>query len=351
MAPPLGIIEGYFGQPWSWEERTAVMRTLAPWGFSRFTYAPKADAKLRRDWRAQHDEVDAAALRDFADACRREGVSFGIGLSPFGLHEEMSADGRETIVRRTTDLLGLGAERIAILFDDMKGDIPDLAARQSRIAEWAGHAAGTAGVEICPSYYSEDPVLDRAFGRRPAGYEHALGRALPPDLGIYWTGPEVCSAEITPAHVRGVAQMFGRKPSLWDNYPVNDGPRMSRRLHLAGMSGRMGLANEIAAHDINPALQPYLSLLPCVTLAISYRDGADYDYRAATEEAAYALYPTALADDLMETRLPLQDGGLDFIDPERVTARFSRHDHPAAREIVRFAAGGYVQTAAEVQTQ
>ncbi|MEE4349688.1 MAG: beta-N-acetylglucosaminidase domain-containing protein [Pacificimonas sp.] len=348
---PLGIVEGYFGTPWSFADRTVVMETLADWGFSRFTYAPKADRTLRLDWRQAHDEDTARALIAFAARCREVGVSFGIGLSPYGLHQSMDADGRAALERRVRELTALGASRIAIFFDDMRGDIPDLAARQAEIASWASAALDGAPLDVCPSYYSDDPVLDRVFGARPEGYERALGEALDARHSIYWTGPEVCAAEITPAHAARVGEEFARKPVLWDNYPVNDGPRMSRRLHLAGISGRRGLAPHLDAHDLNPALQPHLSLLPCATLAICYRDGDDYDYRAATAEAAHALYPEALAKDILETRLPLQDGGIEFVDRAKVRARFEKHDHPAAREMIRFANGAYQQTADDIETQ
>ena len=34
MKTPLGIIEGFFGQPWSWEARTRLVSLLAPHGYS-----------------------------------------------------------------------------------------------------------------------------------------------------------------------------------------------------------------------------------------------------------------------------------------------------------------------------
>lgn len=347
--PPLGIIEGYFGTPWTWEERTHVMRTLAEWDYVRFTYAPKADAKLRRRWTESYTDAEAAEIERFAAACRDAGVKFGVGLSPFELYLDPSPEMRRTLRRRAGELKALGAEHIALLFDDMRGDMPDLAAIQ---ADLAGEAAAETGgpLTICPTYYSDDPVLDRVFGERPERYLADLGERLAPEIGIYWTGPEVCSLEITRGHLDRVASLLRRRPTLWDNYPVNDGPRMSRRLHLRGFTGRRDLSGCVEAHDINPALQPHLTLLPAATLAIAYRDGPAYDYAAAQQEAAHDLYPDELAAHLVETTLALQDGGIDHIAPERVKVRYEGIDHPAAEEVVRFAEGGYVQTADEVKT-
>ena len=52
MTPELGLIEGYYGLPWDWASRERVMRRLAGAGYRFFMYAPKADAFLRRRWRA-----------------------------------------------------------------------------------------------------------------------------------------------------------------------------------------------------------------------------------------------------------------------------------------------------------
>src|SRR5690606_27579028 len=110
---------------------------------------------------------------------------------------------------------------------------------------------------VCPTYYSDDPILDRVFGRRPEDYVSELGRLVDPRIDIFWTGEEVLSREISVAHVTRVTEQLRRKPFLWDNYPVNDGQRMSQYLHLRGSTGRPAeLADHVAAHGVNPALQP-----------------------------------------------------------------------------------------------
>ena len=91
MTPPLGTVEGFFGRPYSWAERTALMRFLAPHGYGFYLYAPKADAYLRRRWREPHPAEEMAALSVFAADCRAAGVAFGVGLSPFELHFDFTA--------------------------------------------------------------------------------------------------------------------------------------------------------------------------------------------------------------------------------------------------------------------
>ena len=76
MTPELGVIEGYFGDPWSHADRLAVVALLAPLGFGFFHHAPKADAFLRRRWREPHPDAAAAALAALSAHCRRNGLRF-----------------------------------------------------------------------------------------------------------------------------------------------------------------------------------------------------------------------------------------------------------------------------------
>jgi hypothetical protein len=192
-------------------------------------------------------------------------------------------------------------------------------------------------VFMCPTYYSDDRMLDVVFGERPAGYLQDLGRRLDPRIGVYWTGEEICAREFSAGHLEGVAEALGRKPTLWDNYPVNDGPRMSRFLHLRGFTGRRPeIADHISAHAINPSLQPHLSLVPAATLVSSYREGPAYRYMHAFRGSARSLAGAELAAMLEQDLHALQDRGFDQLgdDRERLRQRYAAVDHPIAADVV-----------------
>jgi len=354
MTPELGIVEGFYGRPWSWDERRSVMANLAPAGYGFYLYAPKGDAHLRRRWREPYPSDALAALARFAADCRRHGVRFGIGLSPYELFLGFDGEARGALADRLAMFDDIGAADVAILFDDMRGDIPDLAERQAEIVAFAAETSAASRFVVCPSYYSDDPVLDRVFGRRPERYLEDLGRLLAPGIEIFWTGEDVCSREISPGHLRRVGEVLGRRPLLWDNYPVNDGPRMSQHLHLRGFTGRAGIGPHVAAHAINPALQPTLSCIPALTLAMSYARGEDYEYGSALYEAAVAVAGEPLAAMLRDDLLSLDDGGLGRMGEERRAAlrdRYAAVDHPAAREVAEWLDGRYGVSAEEVATQ
>jgi len=350
----LGVIEGYFGRPWSWAERAGVATLLAGHDYSFFIYAPKADARLREDWREPYADDELAALRDFADHCRSLGLRFGIGLSPFEAWLDFGMEVRADLAAKLAALDEIGIDELGILFDDMRGDLPDLAARQVEIVDFAAASTRAGRIIVCPSYYSDDPLLDRVFGQRPPDYLEQLGERLDPRIGMFWTGEEVCSREYSPGHLDDVATRLGRKPILWDNYPVNDGATMSQHLHLRAFTGRpAAIGGSIAAHAVNPALQPVLSCIPMLTLPMSYARGRDYHYGAAFIEAAEAVVGPELAAMLQRDLLNLQDVGLDNLGDRRarLRARYCAFDDAAAREVVAWLDGSYAPDGKAVQTQ
>lgn len=340
----LGLIEGFYGPIWSRAEREALASHLTAHGYRFWHYAPKADPAVRTAWRRPWPDEQARGLAAFARHCRHLGLRFGIGLSPVGLAAEGPRTDWDALAARITQLDAIGIDDLVIGFDDMRDDAPDLAARQARIAEWMAARTGAAQIIVCPTYYSDDPLLDRLFGDRPNGYLEALGHALDPAIGVYWAGGEMIPREIAPGHMDAVAERLGRRPWLWDNYPVNDGPSACDHLHLRAFTGRPAeLAGRITGHAINPALQPTLSAIPALTLPSRYRQGHDFVYTDAFQAAAREVLGGALAECVVEDLPLLEDAGRERLgsQAESLRARYAEFDHPGAREILRWLDGDY----------
>ena len=286
----------------------------------------------------------AVALRNLAARCRAVNVRFGIGLSPFELYRDFNADAQAALANKLAQFDAWGVEYLAILFDDMRGDLPDLAVTQAEIMHWVATRTRAKKLIVCPSYYTDDPVLDRFFGRRPPNYLEDFGRLLDPKIEIFWTGEEVCSREYSPGHLARVTEQLRRKPFLWDNYPVNDGQRMSQFLHVRAFTGRpASIGVHLSAHSVNPALQPALSRIPAVSLAESYRLGDAYEYGRAFARAATGVAGADLAKKLQDDILYFQDVGLERLGKaaHRLRRRYGDVDHDVAREIIAWLDGAY----------
>ncbi len=335
-----GIVEGFYGAPWSWDTRDYFGRHLSRWACNGYLYAPKADHWLRRQWMETAPIQHLDALVRLARSCAEAGITFGVGLSPFELYLDYGPARRRQLRRKIEQLNELPAGMLAILFDDMPGDLPELAARQAAIVDYVAGWTTAGRVLVCPTYYSTDPVLERVFGARPSNYWQELGAALDPAVDLFWTGPEVCSDVIDIAHLDEAASLLGRRPVLWDNYPVNDGARMSRYLHLRPLSRREpGLEEHLRGHLCNPMNQGRLSVLPLQGLVSLYSDRALELGQWSEQEYGAEL------SHLLDTHSgQLQDIGLDGMEENErddLAVRFGAIDHPAALEVAAWLRGEY----------
>ena len=136
MSVELGTIEGFYGRPWSWGERAETIAFLARYGYGFYMYAPKADPYLRRQWQEDHPAPIQERLQGLASLTKDLGVRFGVGLTPYELHNDFDEASRDALSRKITFFNAIGVQDLGILFDDMRGDIPDLAERQARIVGW-----------------------------------------------------------------------------------------------------------------------------------------------------------------------------------------------------------------------
>lgn len=346
-----GIIEAFYGPLWSDDERRVVIDTLGRRGFSFYHYAPKADPEVRENWRHGWTDDRARALIRLREDCQAVDMAFGLGLSPVGLQRRFSDSDRRDLHKRLEQINEIAPDHLVILFDDERGDVRDLAERQALIMDFVGLQAEVDRLYCCPTYFSDAPLLDELFGARPDGYLEELGRRLDPAVRIYWTGPKVCSDTLPSRHLDAVAERLGRRPALWDNYPVNDSPAMIRHLHLrAPTHAYQGIEQFVSDHACNPALQPHLSLIPLLTLTPAFRFGQDRSPETAFRMAAESVVGPEMAGKLETDLSLLQDRGLDALSQDEIRAlrqRYETFDQPAAREIVRWLDGGY-ETSAEL---
>jgi hyaluronoglucosaminidase len=227
MTPLVGVIEGFYGRPWSWAEREATLGWLSPLGFNFYFHAPKNDPLHRNRWREPYHPVELERFGRLARVARRLGIEFHCGVSPLGFRYADGTDD-DLLWAKLEAFLRAGVRSFGILFDDMPAGSPGLqASLVNRVAKRLWHAGATR-VSLTPSEYHGD-------GR--STYLETLGRELDPAIDVLWTGPAVCSREIGAAHLHGVAMTLRRPVIVWDNYPVND-LDMRYDPHLGPLRGR-----------------------------------------------------------------------------------------------------------------
>lgn len=330
----LGVIEGFYGRSWPWSARAQYPQFMAGVGLNSYIYAPKSDSKLRSNWREPWTEQELAPLIKLATECKRCDIGFGVGLSPLGLTAAaLESNGLSMLDARLEQIAVIGCDFLAILFDDVASDGNAMAQRQLAIVEHVSGSGCATNYLVCPTYYCTDPVLEKLFGLRPKNYWRELGAGLDSRIDYFWTGEQVCSRHYSEDNLQYISEQFRRAPVLWDNYPVNDGEKLSRYLHLKPFNQQADagvLAALTAGHFANPMNQACLSQLSLSTLADQYMPhGTDIRHKRGAEanSAEYAWRAFAeqklgrqLAKDLIADVELFQSQGLDTLDDVRKAA-------------------------------
>lgn len=339
-----GTIEGFFGDQWKSSDRLSHCKFLKQHGYSFYIYAPKSDHHLRKNWRQDWPNDKWHNLVQTAKYCKEINLDFGIGISPFELHLNFNRTSKIELTQKIARINQLNPDIICILFDDMRGDTPNLAETQAEIVDHIRQLTDKKKLIVCPSYYSEDQVLDKVFGKRPENYLTDLGRLLPPQIDIFWTGPKVCSRKYTNAEIKKITRTLSRKPFLWDNYPVNDGAKMCNHLNLEGFKNRDNLSEiNIAGHAINPMNQPWLSQIPMSTLPMMYKPKERTKLR--TTQAIDKLCCEKVAEAISKDLIIFQVVGLNGMSKEEVNLKIDDYkklpSSPYTKEIISWLEGGY----------
>jgi hyaluronoglucosaminidase len=342
-----GIIEGFFGRPWSWQTRQAYASFLKQNNYQYYIYAPKADRYLRRQWSEPWPTAEYVNLQQLGQVYQQAQVAWGIGLTPLEIHHNFDDQTNAKLDAKIRSINNLQPDILAILFDDMRGDFPRIAQIQADVTHRIMEQSTASSFIMCPTYYSTDPVLDRVFGDRPSLYLETLGQLLDPVVDIFWTGEQVCSTTYPATHLQEITAQLGRKPVIWDNYPVNDGAKLCKFLNLRpfGESAEH-LETWTAGQAINPMNQAYLSQIPLMTLTARVGKASLQENRQENPlySAACALGGEVFATYLVEDVAAFQDQGLERLSvgsKNELIDRYEPFQTAYSRELVDWLQGKY----------
>jgi hypothetical protein len=321
-----GVIEGFYGVPWSWDERRRMVDLLSRTGMGTYVYCPKWDPFHRDSWRDPYPEAELARFADLVAYASKRGVTFSFGISPF-VDFDQAGDDYQTLLGKVMSFVTLGAGSITILADDIEartanpidGAMGSMhAATVNRLLSDLRQVDPDIVMAFCPTVYSDDRMesLGRVGGDA-SSYLAALSE-LDPSIRILWTGPDTFSAIIKAADMGGFEALTGRKPLLWDNFGANDAvDGIFGRILLGPLSGREpGLRGAVAGMLHNPSIQGGLSRLTIGTFADYLIDPAGYrpadapDFAVELETTSGASFngDTAAARDTASFIMALFDG-------------------------------------------
>jgi hyaluronoglucosaminidase len=342
-----GVIEGFYGNPWTQAQRLDMVDWLAAHGMNTFVYGPKDDPLVRRNWREPYTGDALERLRELADRCAARGIEFVYCIAP-GLSIRYSDDGDVAALCAKLDAVrALGATGLAVLLDD----IPRVLQHEQDKAAFAdiadAHAALLRAVRehLGPETWLIGCPLDY-HGTADEPYVGRLARQIDPAIDLFWTGRQICSAQLTLEDARHFAQVTGRPPLYWDNYPVND-VAMGWELHVGPYLGRDERLAECSRGIIANPMELYeASKIPLGTIAAYLADPAGYEPEAAWRRAV-ADVAGADADAFALIGENTRSSCLEDVDAPTVTAALEAclfeadqgRDHAASERLARLAEG------------
>lgn len=288
-----GVIEGFYGRPWTTEQRHRLFRWMQAAGLDAYLYCPKDDLKHRTAWRLPYSAAELAGLQDLVQGARRRGIRFLYGIAP-GLDLEHGSARDEAVLRRkVSQLTALGVGQVAVLFDDIAprlgaGDRRKFgtvagaqAAFVNRFRDWLVGRTPSARVLFCPTPYCARMCHPSV---RESAYLREIGEKLHPEVDIFWTGPEIVSGEIPVAGIGELAAVLRRPPVIWDNLHANDYDL--RRIYLGPYLGRSPeLRGQVRGILTNPNCEFELNYLPIRSLGDFLRAGRRWEARRAWNRA------------------------------------------------------------------
>ncbi len=282
-----GAIEGFYGRPWTVQQRLELFSWMQAWGMNTYMYGPKDDLKMRASWRELYDESELSDLKILLRVCQEKNISFVYTIAPGLDIRYADPNDLQALTGKVDQLLSEGVKHICILFDDIpyymneedKQRFGSFAKAQAYVAnELLEHTREhTQGLFLfCPTDYCGRMAKPSV---NESAYLQELGEHLHQDIDIFWTGPEIVSEEITVEAIQELQRVLKRKPVIWENLHANDYD--IRRVYFGPFAGRpLELRSEIKGIFSNPNNEFEANFMPLRTLAMYSQDN-HYEPRAA----------------------------------------------------------------------
>ena len=309
-----GLLEGFYGPPWSHDARLRMIDDAADLGLTHVFVAPKDEEGQRQHWSEPLAADATARLAELVSRAEREQVRLMCAVSP-GLSIVWSSDEHlEALVARFRQLHDIGVRDAALFLDDIPATLaspadraayPDVATAHADLAaRWARRLwqdDPSWRLAVCPMEY---------HGRGDEAYLETIAASLPAPVDLMWTGREICSRTLDLMDGATFWRATGRPPLWWDNYPVND-LAMRDRLHIGPLIGRDRHLHRVSAGLFANAMDlAECTRIPLATIADYLWDPEGYDAESSWERSLRRVAGDAwqevreLADNVRSSCLP-----------------------------------------------
>lgn len=281
MLEKRGVIEGFYGSPWSFEERISMIEFLSDIGMNQYVYAPKDDPYHNIKWREPYPKEKLTEISKLARLSEKRGVDFvwaihpGQNLIDFNLYEKEM----EKLFAKYDSLHQSGVKHFALCMDDIDRD---LAYKQrfdhlKMLKDILKHIEAFENKNLLFVH----PWYNGAWTDKKGEEYHRIFRDLD-NLSIMWTGSQVVFP-LTKSSNDSFMKLSGKKANVWFNWPVNDYLRDQIFMEVFEFYDSTDLNCESILS--NPMNQAELSKLEIYQIADFIKDPEGYEPRQSFKRA------------------------------------------------------------------
>lgn len=231
-----GVVEGFYGEPWSHEARLSLIDFYGRFKMNYYVYGPKDDPYHSSPyWREEYPADEAAEIRELVEACKRNRVHFVWAVHP-GKDIKWEESDIQNLIRKFDAMYALGVRAFAVHFDDIEGagTNPYYQTELMNILtdDFVKAKGDVEPLIVCPTEYTR-------LWANPTerGSLIIYGNELNPECDVFWTGDAVCS-DMTESTMAWISSRIQRPALFWWNFPVTDYAR-----HIIMQGPVYGLAN------------------------------------------------------------------------------------------------------------
>ena len=218
-----GFIEGYYGIPWSNEDRMSLMKFGGDFKMTSYIFAPKDDPYHKEKWREEYPAKELAEITEMVKVGNEAKCRFVWTAHPFmGGFNVNNADAEiQALLKKFEQLYKAGVRQFGVLGDDVGQLNKDIVVKMMQeVSKWAKAKGDVYDTVFCPAGYNHSWQGDYSELNK-------YDKEFPEDIKIFWTGEAVCQPveQKTLNHFRKHnlnGQATRRSPLFWLNWPVND---------------------------------------------------------------------------------------------------------------------------------
>ncbi|WP_368248119.1 beta-N-acetylglucosaminidase domain-containing protein [Clostridium perfringens] len=281
-----GFIEGFYGVPWSHEDRMNLMKDTSEYKMNTYIYAPKDDPYHRLSWKELYPEQEAKQIAELAKAGAENNFNFCWTIHP-GATLQFTDEDFDALINKFEQLYSLGVRQFGVLFDDT-----DDWRNGQKQAEWINKI----DTEFVKAKGDVAPMIvisaryNSAWGPNMDRYFKPFMQTLHDDIQVMWTGHATMSnvsKEVFewPKIQTGV----DKDVAVWWNYPVND--YCDSRILMAPLHNLNQDLDNVSGFFSNPMNQAEASKVALYSIADYTWNTDAFDYMKSWETSIEKFVP------------------------------------------------------------